>query len=134
MRRRALVVQRRVNVGGTSGGFGEFLCGVVLIVIGFYMIFTNTVVHTNFWHFHGYNLLGPLIMLFMVGLVFLFMQSKSVLGWLFSGGAVVAMVVGIIMNLRLHFKSMTLLSSLIMFGLPAIGVGLTLRSLRSHER
>jgi hypothetical protein len=128
------VAQRRVNVGGTSGGFGEFLFGVVLIVIGFYMIFTNTIVHTSFWRLSGYNLLGPLIILFMVGLVFLFMHGKSVIGWLFSGGAVVAMAVGIIMNLRLHFKSMTLLSSLIMFGLPAIGLGLALRSLRSHDR
>lgn len=128
------MAQRRVDVGGTSGGFGEFLFGLVLIVVGFYMIFTNTLVYTSFWQFQGYNLLGPLIIVFMIGVVFLFMHGKSVIGWLFCGGAVVAMAVSIIMNLRVHFRSMTLLSSLIMFGLPAIGFGLTLRSLRSHDR
>ena len=124
--------QRRVNVGGTSGGFGEFCIGLGLIVIGAYMIFTNTTVHTSFWRYGGYNLLGPLIIVFMVGVVFLFMNGASPIGWLFAIGSVVAIVVGIIMNLRFHFQHMTLLSALVMFGLPAVGLGLTLRSLKSH--
>ena len=124
--------RRHIDVGGTSGGFGEFLIGLCLIVVGVYMIFTNTTVYTSFWHYRSYNLLGPLIILFMVGIVFLFMNGSSPIGWLFSVGAVVAITVGIIMNLRFRFQHMTLLSALIMFGLPAVGLGLLLRSLRSH--
>lgn len=124
--------RKQVNVGGTSGGFGEFLVGMLLIVVGFYMIFTNTVVYTSFWNMRGYNLLGPLIVLFLLGVVFLFVNSASVIGWLFAAGSIVAILVGIIMNLRFHFKGITLLSALIMFALPAAGFGLMVRSLRAH--
>lgn len=124
--------QRHVNVGGTSGGFGEFIMGLCLIGVGLYMIFTNTTVYTSFWHYGSYNLLGPLIMVLLIGIVFLFVNGASSIGWLFTIGAVVAVVVGIIMNLSFHFQRMTLLSTLVMFGLPAVGLGLTLRSLRAH--
>jgi hypothetical protein len=125
--------QRQVNVGGTSGGFGEFILGLCLIVVGLYMIFTNTSVYTSFWYYQSYNLLGPLIVVFLIGIVFLFVNGASLIGWLFTVGAVVAIVVGIIMNLRFQFHQMTLLSTLMMFGLPAVGLGITLRALKSHE-
>lgn len=126
------MLQKRVNVGGTSGGLGEFVIGLVLVLIGFYMIFTNTTVFTSFWSFYGTSLLGPLIILFMVGLMFLFSNGHSWLGGILCWGTLAAMVVGIIMNLQFHFKSMTLLSALVMFGLPAIGFGMILRSLKAH--
>jgi hypothetical protein len=68
----------------------------------------------------------------MIGIVFLFVNGASPIGWLFTIGAVVAMVVGIIMNLRFQFHHMTLLSTLLMFGLPAVGLGMMLRSLKAH--
>jgi len=123
---------RRVNVGGTSGGLGELLIGLLLIVVGFYMIFTNTIVFTSFWYFQGYNLLGPCIVVFMLGLVFLCINGRSALGWMCCGGAILAITVGIIMNLRFQFRSITLLSALIMFGIPAVGFGFVLRALRAH--
>lgn len=126
------MAHKNVNVGGTSGGLGEFLTGCVLMLVGFYMIFTNTVVYTSFWSMRGYSLLGPLIILFMVGLVFLFVDGHSWIGRLVCGGAILAMTVGIIMNLRFHFKGITLLSALIMFGLPAVGFGLIIRALKAH--
>lgn len=124
--------RNQINVGGTSGGFGEFVIGLLMIIVGFYMIFTNTIVYTSFWSMRGYSLLGPLIILFLIGVVFLFADSASVIGWLLSAGAIVAMTVGIVMNLQFRFKGLTLLSALIMFGLPAAGLGLLVRSLRSH--
>jgi hypothetical protein len=127
------VPQKRINIGGTSGGLGEFLIGLVLVVVGFYMLFTNTVVYTSFWDLYGYNLLGPLILLFLLGLMFLGINSHSWAGWALCVGATVAMAVGIIMNLKFHFKSMTLLSALAMFGVPAVGFGLILRALREHS-
>jgi hypothetical protein len=127
------MARKRVNVGGTTGGLGEFLIGVLLIIVGFYMIFTNTMVFTSFWYFHGYNLLGPLIIAFMLGLVCLSMHSGSMFGWLLCGGAILAITVGILMNLRFHFRGITLLSALIMFGFPAVGFGFVLRSLRAHD-
>jgi len=126
------MLQKCVKVGGTSGGLGEFVIGLVLVISGFYMIFTNTTVFTSFWNFHGTSLLGPLIILFMVGLMFLFVNGHSWLGGTLCWGALVAIVVGIIMNLHFHFKNMTLLSALVMFALPAIGFGLILRSLKAH--
>jgi hypothetical protein len=124
--------QKHVNVGGTAGGLGEFLTGLVLVIIGLYMMFTNTIVYTSFWDLYGYNLLGPLILLFLAGLVVLGINGQSWLGWALCLGAIVAIAVGIIMNLKFHFKNMTLLSTLVMFGMPALGFGLILRALREH--
>jgi hypothetical protein len=126
------MASRRVNVGGTSGGLGELLTGLLLLVVGFYMIFTNTIVFTSFWYFQGYNLLGPCLVVFMLGLIFLCINGRSVLGWMCCGGALLAITVGIIMHLRLQFRSITLLSALIMFGIPAVGFGFVLRALRAH--
>jgi hypothetical protein len=60
-------------------------------------------------------------------------NSGSTLGWLLCLGAILAITVGILMNLRFHFRGITLLSALIMFGLPAVGFGFVLRSLRAHD-
>jgi hypothetical protein len=128
------VSSKSINVGGTPGGLGEFLIGLVLMIVGFYMIFTNTVVFTSFWHFHGYNLLGPLIIVFMIGLVFLCINGRSWIGGTLCCAAILALTVGIIMHLRFHFRSMTLLSALVMFGLPAVGFGLIVRALQAHGR
>lgn len=125
--------QQRINIGGTSGGFGEFFFGLLLVLVGLYMAFTNTVVYTSFWDVYGYNLFGPLIILFLLGVVRLAMNGASWLGWTLCSSAMLAMAVGIIMNLRFHFKNSSLLSVLIMFAVPAIGFGLILRSLRDHR-
>jgi hypothetical protein len=124
---------KHVKVGGTSGGLGEFLTGFAFVLLGGYMMFTNTVVYTSFWGLYGYSLLGPLLLLFILGLIFLGGNGASWAGWALSVGSIMAIAVGIIMNLTFHFKSITLLSALIMFGLPAIGCGLILRSLREHK-
>jgi hypothetical protein len=124
--------QKRINVGGTAGGLGEFLAGLGLVIIGLYMVFTNTVVYTSFWELYGYNLLGPLMVLFLVGLLALGINARSCIGWILCSGAILAMAVGILMNLKFHFKNMTLLSALVIFGLPAVGLGLILRALREH--
>jgi hypothetical protein len=96
------------------------------------MIFTNTVVFTSFWYFQGYNLLGPCIVVFMLGLVFLCLNGRSILGWMCCGGAILAITVGIIMHLRFQFRSITLLSALLMFGIPSVGFGFVVRALRAH--
>jgi hypothetical protein len=73
-----------------------------------------------------------LIVVFVIGVVFLFMNGASLIGWLFTLGASVAIVVGIMMNLQFHFQHVSLLSALIMFGVPAMGLGLMLRALKAH--
>lgn len=124
--------QKHIHVGGTSGGLGEFLLGMVLVLTGLYMIFTNTVVYTSFWDLYGYNLLGPLIVLFLIGVMLLAYNGQSLAGWSLCLGAVVAIVVGILINLKFHFRHITLLSALVMFGIPAAGLGLIFRALREH--
>ncbi len=65
----------------------------------------------------------------MVGLVFLFVDGQSWIGHLICGGSVLAMVVGIVMNLRFYFKELTLLSALVVLGPPVVGLSLTICSL-----
>lgn len=81
----------------------------------------------SFWHDGSYNLLGHFIMGLPIGIVFPFVSGALSISWLFT----VEAVVGSLMNQRFHFYRMTLLSTLLMFGLPCGGTWLDATFLES---
>ena len=46
------------NVGGTSGGLGSFLLGLVMMAGGGYLLLNQVTVTSGFWSFYGYNAFG----------------------------------------------------------------------------
>ena len=64
----------------------------------------------------------------------LFFNGKSVIGWVLTVGGLLFIVVGVIANMDIYFQRTSLMSTLIMLGLLAAGLGLVARSLRSHTR
>ena len=124
---------RRSGAGGTSGGVGEFVAGLALLAIGTYLLFDRVTVHTSFWRFAGGgNAFGVTLLPLMFGIAVLFFSGKSVLGWVLTIAGFGAIIVGIIANMDIYFQPTSLITTLIMLGMLAAGLGLIVKSLRPH--
>ena len=118
--------------GGTPGGLGEFLIGLAMAAAGGYMLTSRVSVTTGFWHFWGYNAFGLTLVPFIFGILLLFFNGRSILGWLLLFTGVVLILAGILLNLQIYFGHTSLFELIIMLVLLFGGLGLLARSLRSH--
>lgn len=125
----------RFQPGGTPGGAGEFLAGLVMLAIGVYMVFNRVTVHTSFWHFFGgvQTSFGVTLLPLLIGIGALAWNGKSVLGWVLAAGGVLFIIVGVLMNLDVYFQPTSLWATIVMFALIAGGLGLFAKSLRPHR-
>jgi hypothetical protein len=119
------------GAGGTPGGVGQFFIGLVMAVVGAYLVFNQVQVTTSFWSFGRYGGLGPTLLPLLVGVAFLFYNGKSVVGWLLTGLGIAIILAGILMNMDIYFRQTTLFNTIVMLVLLFGGLGLIARSLRS---
>jgi uncharacterized protein len=122
------------DVGGTPGGLGEFFLGLALALVGGYFLTQQVSVSSNTWTFMGYNSFGLSLVPFIVGIVLLFANGKSIAGHALLYIGVIIILAGILMNLRIYFQPTSLFNTLMMLGLLAAGVGLIIKSIRPHLR
>ena len=119
------------GAGGTSGGLGRFFVGLILVAIGSYLLLDRVTVHTSFWRFgSGGSAFGVTLIPLLIGVAVLFFNGKSILGWVLAIGGFGAIIVGVVSNMDIYFQRTSLLTTLIMLGLIAAGLGLIVRSLR----
>ncbi len=121
------------DVGGTSGGLGEFVAGFVMACAGGWLLIHQVTVMSSFWSLFGMNASGLSLVPVLVGVGFLFFDGRSILGWLLTAGGVIFLFVGIIANLHIYFRPTSLFNTILMLGLLAGGLGLIARSLRAHR-
>lgn len=121
------------GAGGTPGGLGEFLLGLGLIVVGGYLLMKQVMVTSGGWSLYGYDAFGLSLLPFLLGLVVVFYNGKSIAGWFLVSAGILIILAGIIANLRIHFAPTSLYNTLLMLGMIAAGVGLVARSVREHE-
>jgi multisubunit Na+/H+ antiporter MnhF subunit len=125
------------GAGGTPGGIGEFLLGVLVAAVGFYLLFSHVQVHSSYWNFFGAGGAGRSFGISLIPLLFgigiLFVNGKSVPGWILAIGGLLLIVAGIIVNLDIYFQPTSLMNTLIMLGLIAAGLGLVVKGLRPHQ-
>jgi hypothetical protein len=122
--------------GGTPGGLGEALAGLVMIAVGVYIVFDHVTVHTSFWRFFGTpgQSFGLTLLPLLVGIGALFFNGRSILGWVLLVGGVALILLGILLNLDIYFRPTSLWNTILMFGLIGGGVGLFAKGLRPHRR
>jgi hypothetical protein len=124
----------RRGAGGTSGGLGEFFGGLALVGIGAYLLLSRVTVHTSFWHMSGGgSAFGVTLLPLLIGIVLLFVNGRSVLGWVLAVAGFGAIILGVIANMDIYFQPTSLTITLIMLVLIAAGLGLIVRSLRPHR-
>jgi multisubunit Na+/H+ antiporter MnhF subunit len=122
----------RRGAGGTPGGVGEFLIGLVMAVVGGYLLTNQVTVTGGFGTLWGYSSFGLSLVPFLLGVAILFWNGRSILGWLLLLAGLGIILAGILMNLHIYFQPTSLFNTLMMLVLLAGGVGLLARSLRDH--
>ena len=118
------------GAGGTEGGVGQFLLGLVMAVGGAYLLTQQVMVTTGFWGWFGANTFGLTLLPLLIGIGMLFFDGKSAAGWVLTLCGAVLIFLGILMNLRVYFAPTSLFNTLVMLLLLAGGLGLVARSLR----
>src|SRR3954462_7347493 len=122
------------NVGGTPGGMKTFLLGIIMLVVGGDLLFNQVQVNGGYWRFsmfgQGYGTsFGITLIPMLFGIGILFGNGKSLIGRGLTALGFLAILVGIIMNLDIHFRQTSLWNTLTMLILIVGGMGLIVRSL-----
>ena len=125
------------NVGGTPGGMKTFCLGLVMLVVGGYLLMNQVTVHGGYWHFGFANGNGRSFGITLIPLLFgigiLFVNGKSFAGRFLTGIGALFIITGIIVNMDINFRQTSLLNTLIMLILIVGGIGLIVRSVMPME-
>src|SRR5215467_2776653 len=120
----------RFSPGGTRGGIGVFLFGLVLTIAGGYLIMNQVQVTSGYWQWFGPNTFGLTLIPLIIGIGLLFFNGKSAAGWLLAVGGALIIFVGILASLNIHFQQTSLFNTVLMLVLFVAGLGLIARSLK----
>jgi hypothetical protein len=135
------------GAGGSKGGIGRYLFGLVLMCTGGYLFLSKVIVTTGAFsrgfgigtHMYsmgsgGFAVTGGMILIpFFIGIFMIFWNSKNLVGWLLSGLSVIALIAGIIVNIRMTIMPMTAFDILVFIVLMAGGAGMFFSSLKSFD-
>ncbi len=122
------------GAGGTPGGLGEFILGLIMAIAGAYLLTNKVMVISSSWSLWGYNTFGLSLVPLIIGIGILFFNGKSIAGWFLLLVGVVVIFAGIIMNLNIYFERTSLFNTIVMIVLLAGGIGLILRGIAPHVR
>ena len=124
------------GAGGTSGGTGSFLLGLVMMCGGFYMLLDAIVVRARFgfgyqvYSVGGFGITSGMIMIpFLFGVGLIFYNSKNILGWILAIGSLISLIFGVISSVSFSFQRMSAFDMIVILVLAFGGLGLFLRSL-----
>lgn len=121
------------NVGGSPGGMKTFLLGIIMLVVGGYLLFHQVDVHGGYWRFRslgsgGGTSFGITLIPLLFGVGILFVNGQSLVGRILTAGGALVILVGIIVNLDIHFRRTSLWNTLTMLILIVGGIGLIVRA------
>jgi hypothetical protein len=121
------------NVGGTPGGTRTFLLGMIMAIVGGYLLFQQVQVGGGYWSWNLFGggagrSFGITLLPLLLGIGILFVNGKSFAGRLLTFGGALVILVGIIANLDIHFQQTSLWNTLVMLVLLVGGIGLVVRS------
>lgn len=119
------------DVGGTPGGLGSFLIGLVLACVGGYLLTNQVMVTGSYWNFYGTNTFGITLLPMLIGVALLFWNGRSALGWLLTIAGGLFILAGVIANLHIYFAPSSLFNTIVMLVLLVGGLTLIARALRS---
>src|SRR5260370_21789812 len=120
------------DVGGTTGGLGEFLLGFVMACVGGYLITNQVRVVGSYWSFYGANTFGITLLPLLFGVGIVFWSGRSIIGWVLTAAGALFILAGVIANMHIFFQSASLFETLVMLILLVGGLGLVGRSIRPH--
>jgi hypothetical protein len=126
------------GAGGTDGGIGKFILGIIMFVVGLYLLLDSINVYNDFSLSYAFRV-GPvgltsgyLLIPFMIGIGMIFYNFKNYLGWALAVGSVVLIIVGVITSVHFSLRQMKSWELLLILTLFVGGIGLFLSSLRKQ--
>src|SRR3712207_5438151 len=122
--------ERLRRPGGTSGGLGVFLLGLVLAVGGGHLFLDRVTIVGTSWRLWGTSGFGLSLIPLLLGVFLLFLDGRSIIGWLLTVAGVVIIFVGVISHLDIFFRPTSLFQTLLMLIMLVGGLALVVRSLR----
>ena len=127
------------GAGGTSGGLGRFLIGLVMLCGGLYLLLNSINIYSNYgfsarlYRVGGYGVTSGMIMIpFMFGVGMVFYNARNIFGWLLAGGSLVGLIFGVIASIQFTFQSMSAFDLVVILVLSVGGLGILLSSLKSY--
>ncbi|MCA9958625.1 MAG: hypothetical protein R3E31_25450 [Chloroflexota bacterium] len=131
--------QYKRGAGGTPGGLGTFIIGLIMTLVGGYLLLNQIHVSSGFfgWRygFGGVNVsaFGITLLFFLLGVGLIFFDGRSKAGWLLAGGGLLIIIVGVLATLHVYLRTTSLYILLGILVLFVGGLGLMARSLRAVE-
>ena len=110
----------------------QFFLGVILLGTGLFMLSKRVMVHSNWygWEIGGFNLSsGTVIIPLIIGIIWYFCNSKSVVPKVIITLIIIFIVISIIMSVRINFVTTSLFDYILILGMVAAGSGLLLKTL-----
>ncbi len=126
-----------VGAGGTPGGIGIFLGGVVVAGIALFLLFSRVVVHSGaMFGWLGVEMgqdggIVVVLLPFIVGIAILFNNATSRVGWTLMALSLLVLLLAVVSSLRIHFMPTSLPTLLGMFATLAVGLGMMFRSFKA---
>ena len=121
------------GAGGTTGGIGLFIAGLVMLSAGGYLLLAHVTVASGVWQVFGMNAFGLSLLPLLVGVGMLFFNGGSTVGWLLTIIGMAIILAGILMNMSIYFRPTSLFDTLVMLVLMAGGLGFIVRSLKAES-
>lgn len=121
------------DVGGTSGGLGQFLLGFSMACVGGFLITHQVTVVGSYWSFWGGSSFGITLLPMLIGVAILFWNGKSTIGWILTFAGALFIFAGIIANMHIYFQPTSLFNTMVMLILLVGGLALVARSLRPRS-
>jgi hypothetical protein len=130
------------GAGGTEGGIGRFFVGLIMLIVGGYLLLDAIQVRSpgfglgyGMYSFGGFQLRTGMILIPMIlGIGMIFYDAKTIVGWILAGGSLVALVGGVLSSVRFTMRPQSSFDLIVILVLVAGGAGLLLSSLKSAPR
>lgn len=120
------------NVGGTPGGTRTFLLGMIMLIVGGYLLLQQVTVNGGYWYWGGFGgygrTFGITLLPLLFGIGILFANGRSFVGRFLTAAGALIILAGIILNLDIHFQSTSLFNTILVLVLIVGGLGLVIRS------
>ena len=128
------------GAGGNEGGIGSFLLGLGMMMGGGYLLLDSIRVVHGFGFGHGLYRFGNvqvtsgmILIPFIIGIVMVFANSKSWIGWILVYGSTIGLIFGVIRSIQFSFVGMSAFDLMVIFVLFFGGIGLLLGSMRKTK-
>lgn len=110
----------------------QFFIGILLLGAGLFMLSKRVMVHSSWyvWRIGGFDLSsGTVTIPLIIGIIWYFVNNKSIAAKILIVLSVIFIVVSIIMSVRINFVTTSMFDYILIFGMAAAGSGLLLKTL-----